>query len=117
MFRILAILHDAPYGSERSYNGLRLAVSLARKEGVEVRVYLMGDSVLCAKSGQITPQGCYNIEQMLKPVLGNKGRISACGSCMETRGLTQEMLAAGVVKGTLDDLADWTLWSDRILDF
>ncbi len=117
MFRILVLLNDAPYGSERSYNGIRLAVSLARKEGVEVRVYLMGDSVMCAKSGQITPQGCYNIEYMLKPVLGNKGRVRACGTCMEARGLTQELLAEGVTKGSLDDLADWTLWSDRLIAF
>jgi uncharacterized protein involved in oxidation of intracellular sulfur len=37
MYRILAILNDAPYGSERSYNGLRLADSLARKKAVKVR--------------------------------------------------------------------------------
>ncbi len=29
MYRILVILNDVPYGSERSYNGLRLADSLA----------------------------------------------------------------------------------------
>ncbi len=117
MFRILIILNDAPYGSERSYNGLHLADSLARREGVEVRVFLMGDSVMCAKSGQLTPQGYYNLEQMLKPVLGNKGRVSACGTCMELRGVSKEMLADNVHKGTLDELGDWTLWADRILNF
>jgi len=117
MFRILIILNDAPYGSERSYNGLHLADTLARREGVEVRVFLMGDSVLCAKSGQISAVGAYNIERMLKPVLGNKGAVAACGTCLEQRGLTKELLAEGVTKGTLEQLADWTLWSDRILDF
>lgn len=38
MIRFLVILNDAPYGSERSYNGLRLADSLARKPQAEVRV-------------------------------------------------------------------------------
>lgn len=117
MYRILIVLNDAPYGSERSQNGIRLAVSLARKEGVEVRIYLLGDSVMCAKSGQITAQGSYNIEHMLKPVLGNKGRVSACGTCMEVRGLTQELLAEGITKATMEDLANWTLWSDRLLTF
>ena len=117
MFRVLVILNDAPYGSERSYSGMRLAVDLARRDGVLVRVYLMGDSVMCAKSGQLTPQGAYNIEHMLKPVLGNKGQVTACGTCMEARGMTPEMLVGGVRKGTLEELGDWTLWSDKILNF
>lgn len=116
MYRILVILNDAPYGSERSYNGLRLADSLARREAVEVRVFLMGDSVMCAKGGQITPQGYYNIERMLKPVLRH-GQVATCGTCMEARGITPDMLAEGVHKGTLEELTDWTLWADRILDF
>jgi len=57
MYCILIILIDAPYGLERSYNGLRLADCMARKEGVEVRVLLMGDSVMCAKTSQLMPQG------------------------------------------------------------
>lgn len=116
MSRILVILNDAPYGSERSYNGLRLADSLARGEGSEVRVFLMGDSVMCAKSGQLTPNGFHNIERMLKPVLRN-GRVAACGTCMEARGVTPDMLADGAHKGTLEELTERTLWSDRILDF
>ena len=34
------ILHDAPYGSERTYNGARMAGALAKKEGNEVKVFL-----------------------------------------------------------------------------
>ena len=116
MFRILVILNDAPYGSERSYNGLRLADSLARREAAEVRVFLMGDSVMCAKSGQHTPNGFYNIERMLIPVLRH-GQVTTCGTCMEARGMGPEMLAEGVHKGTLEELTDWTLWADRILNF
>lgn len=116
MFRILVILNDAPYGSERSYNGLRLADSLARREGMEVRVFLLGDSVMCAKSGQITPQGFYNIERMLKPVL-RQGQVATCGTCMEARGMTADMLVEGAHKGTLEELTEWTLWSEKILNF
>jgi hypothetical protein len=43
----LMILNDAPYGSERTYNGLRLAGSLAR-QGAELRVRAHG---LDARSG------------------------------------------------------------------
>lgn len=77
----------------------------------------MGDSVMCAKAVQLTPQGFYNIERMLKPVLGNKGHVAASGTCMERRGITPDLLVGGVTRGTLEELTDWALWADRILDF
>ena len=43
----LLILNDPPYGTERSYNGFRLAKALAKK-GTEVTVFLMADAVGCA---------------------------------------------------------------------
>lgn len=44
MSKTLFILNDPPYGTERSYNALRLAGSLARRPGEEVKVFLMGDA-------------------------------------------------------------------------
>lgn len=55
--KVTVILNDPPYGTERSYNGLRLAGALARREGVEVRVFLFGDAVGCAVAGQKVPDG------------------------------------------------------------
>jgi uncharacterized protein involved in oxidation of intracellular sulfur len=46
--RILFILNDPPYGSERSFNGLRLAGAMTRRGDAEVRIFLMGDAVGCA---------------------------------------------------------------------
>ena len=65
----LLIINDGPYGNERPYNALRLAMNLAKREGTYVRVFLMGDSVQCAVKEQDTPQGYYNIERMLTPIL------------------------------------------------
>ncbi|MFQ5709232.1 MAG: DsrE/DsrF/TusD sulfur relay family protein [bacterium] len=65
---ITIILNDAAYGTERSYNGLRLALSLA-KNNENVQVFLMGDGVLCALKNQKTPDGYYNIERMMKGLL------------------------------------------------
>ena len=62
----LLVLNGAPYGDERSYNALRLALSLAKRDDVELRVFLMGDAVGCAVAGQQTPDGYYNLERMLK---------------------------------------------------
>ena len=67
MSKYLLILNEAAYGSERSYNALRLAVSLAthtaitRQAEFEVRIFLLGDAVTCAKRGQKVPHGYYNI--------------------------------------------------------
>jgi len=40
--KVLFILNDAPYGSEKTYNGLRLAMALQKDHpGTEVRIFLM----------------------------------------------------------------------------
>lgn len=73
--KYLFVLNDPPYGTERSYNGLRLANSLLKmEESTELSVFLMADAVLCAKAGQKTPDGYYNIERMLKPI-ARKGQV------------------------------------------
>jgi len=60
------IVNDGPYGSERAYNALRLALSLIKQSEITVRIFLIGDGVQCAASGQDTPQGYYNVERMIR---------------------------------------------------
>ncbi|NJO32046.1 MAG: hypothetical protein HC869_01850 [Rhodospirillales bacterium] len=73
--RILFIVNDAPYGTERVYNALRLAHALAKHDTTgEIAVFLMADAVLAAKAKQKTPEGFYNVERMLKRVMIGKGR-------------------------------------------
>ncbi len=113
--KILLILNDPPYGSERSYNALRLAKALAGK-GVAVTLFLLADAVSCAKAGQKVPQGYYNLELMLKSVLRN-GEVLLCGSCLDARGLRDEELVTGARRSTMDELAEHTLAADRVLVF
>ncbi len=117
MTTTLFILNDPPYGTERSYNGLRLAGAMARREGEEVLVFLMGDAAACARSGQKTPDGYYNIERMLKIVARKGGEIGVCGTCMDARGMTDEQLVKGAEKSTLETLVDWVQRADRTLTF
>jgi uncharacterized protein involved in oxidation of intracellular sulfur len=63
---ILLIVNDGPYGNERPYNALRLALNLVKRPGVAVRIFLTGDGVACARRGQTTPNGYYNVERMMK---------------------------------------------------
>jgi uncharacterized protein involved in oxidation of intracellular sulfur len=117
MSKTLLILNDAPYGSERSYNGLRLAGALARAGGGEVRLFLLGDAASCAKSGQKVPQGFYNVELMLGRVARAEARVGVCGTCMDARGIGEGELAPGAQRATLDELAAWTQWADKVLVF
>ena len=116
MSSTLFILNDAPYGSERAYNGLRLAGALANKDGQQVRVFLMADAVGCAKGGQKVPEGYYSIQLMLGKVL-RKGEVGLCGTCMDARGMAEDEMIEGARRSTLAQLADWTADADRVLVF
>lgn len=115
--KILVILNDAPYGSERSYNGLRLAASLAKRDGVDVKVFLAGDAASCAKSGQKVPQGYYNVQSMLAVVTQRGGVIGVCGTCMDARGITEAELSEGTRRSSLDEWTTWTIEADKALVF
>ena len=78
------IVNDAPYGNEKPWNAFRLA-STALSEGIDVRLFLMGDSVASAKTGQKTPDGFYNMEKMLGAML-NKGVRSKRAAPASTPG-------------------------------
>lgn len=116
--KTLFILNDPPYGAERCYNGLRLAHALL-KNGPEadITVFLMADAVLCAKKGQKTPDGYYNIERMLKRILIAKSHVLLCGTCMDARGLMETDLMNGARRSTMDELSAVTLAADKVLVF
>lgn len=116
--KILFILNGAPYGDERTYNGLRLAGALTKREGNEVRVFLMSDAAITAKGGQKVPEGFYNLQIMLgKVARGGAGSVGVCGTCMDARGMKIEELMECVHRGTLDELADWSEWAEQVFVF
>jgi uncharacterized protein involved in oxidation of intracellular sulfur len=115
--KTLFILNEPPYGTERSYNGLRLAGTLSKKENSEIKVFLMGDAASCSKKGQKVPQGYYNVEVMLKNVIRNNAEVGVCGTCMDARGISDQELMEGASHSTLDKLTEWTLWADKVLVF
>ena len=115
--KTLFILNDPPYGTERSYNALRLAGALAKREAQELKVFLIGDAATCAKGGQKVPQGYYNLEVMLKNVIHHKCEVSVCGTCMDARGISESELMEGAKRGTLEQLTDWTIWAEKIISF
>ncbi|MFQ5905753.1 MAG: DsrE/DsrF/TusD sulfur relay family protein [bacterium] len=115
--KILIILNDPPYGTERSYNGLRLGSALSARPGTEVRIFLMGDAAACVKSGQNLPRGFYNIEVMLQSLSRRNAKVGACASCLTARGISDDEMTGGVHRSSLNELTDWCLWADRIIVF
>jgi uncharacterized protein involved in oxidation of intracellular sulfur len=115
--KVLFILNDPPYGTERTYNGLRLARSAVHKDGVQVKVFLMGDAVAAAKSGQNVPSGYYNVGTMLEGVIRNGGVVGTCGSCIDARGIGEGELVEGARRSFMDELTAWTLEADKVLVF
>lgn len=117
MAKTLFILNDPPYGTERSYDALRLAGALAKRGGEEVKVFLIGDAAACAKAHQKVPQGYYNLELMLRVPARHGAEIGVCGTCMDARGIAEAELAEGTRRSTLEELTDWTQWADKTLVF
>jgi uncharacterized protein involved in oxidation of intracellular sulfur len=116
--RALFILNDPPYGTERTYNGLRLAHALFKQDPTsEITVFLMADAVSAARRGQKTPDGFYNIERMLKRVAATKGQVLLCGACMDARGLGDGEIMEGARRSTMDELAAATAAADKLLVF
>ena len=94
MASTLAILNEALYGNERAYDALRFAAAMSGKDEQQVRLFLLGDAVACAKSGQKAPEGYYNVQLMLSKVQ-RKGDVARRGTCMDARGLREDEVIEG----------------------
>lgn len=116
--KILIIINDAPYGTEKAFNALRIANQLNKENpDAEVRIFLIADAANCAIAGQTTPNGYYNIERMLKLSLNKGAKVKICGSCAEARGLINLPLIEGAEISNLAELTNWVLDSDKVLTF
>lgn len=114
---VLVILQGPAYGDERSYNGLRLADSLAKREGVDVRVFCFGDAVGCAVAGQRVPDGYYHLDRMLTSAARHGAEVGLCGTCMDARGITEDGVIDAARRSSLDEVTDWALWADKTITF
>lgn len=84
---------------------------------MKVNVFLLGDAVNAAKKGQNTPEGYYNIEEMLRDLVKRGANVAACGTCLNARGLTKEDLVEGIEVGSMMLLSHWIKESSKVLSF
>ena len=116
--KILLILNDPPYGTERCYNALRLANALVKNHSeTELTVFLMADAVVCGKKGQKTPEGYYSLERMLKRFTTGNHRVLLCGTCLDARGVAEAELMEGARRSSMEELSAATVLADKVLVF
>jgi uncharacterized protein involved in oxidation of intracellular sulfur len=82
-----------------------------------VRIFLMADAVSCALAGQQTPNGYYNLERLLGSAIKRGAAVGLCGTCMDARAVKDNQLVEGAHRSTLEELADWTAWADKVVTF
>jgi uncharacterized protein involved in oxidation of intracellular sulfur len=63
------------------------------------------------------PQGFYNINRMLQVIALKQVPVGVCASCMDARGIKEEELIDGAKRSTLEELADWTAWAEKVVVF
>ncbi|MET8989411.1 DsrE family protein [Nonomuraea bangladeshensis] len=114
--KFLFVMHDAPYGSERTYNGIRWARQMLEEDGNEVKVFLFGDSVSSAVAGQKTPDGYYNMGNMIKSLVARTAEVGCCGACLDARGIKEDGVTPGARRSSMKELAQWTAWADRTIN-
>ena len=115
--KALMIINGSAYGLDSTYNAIRLAGSMAKRDEVDMTVFLMGDGVTAAMAGQTTPDGYYKLDRMLNVVTRSGGAILCCGTCMDARGIAEPMLIDGARRSTMEELTDQTLAADKVLVF
>lgn len=115
---ILLILNHAPYdGTDLTWNALRLAGRL-QKDGAEVRVFLMNDSVDLARDGVPVPEGFFDLVQMTKDLIAAGVTVKVCGTCQARCGIRKgDPYYEGAQKATMAELSQWVLNSEKTLTF
>ena len=113
----LMIVNGSAYGLDSTYNAIRLAANLAKRDGVDLTVFLMGDGVTTAMAGQRTPDGYYKLDRMLGSITRHGRRLLCCGTCMDARGISADMIVPDASRSTMDELGDITLDADKVLVF
>ena len=123
MSKITVITCEPPYGRQRFYSALRFALA-ALFEGHEIRLFLLEDAVMGAKTGQ-NPQELPagkdfrmpNCEIMLREALKNGAKVMACGACAMERGIKQDEVIEGIPLATILDLVEWVDDADKVVTF
>jgi uncharacterized protein involved in oxidation of intracellular sulfur len=54
---------------------------------------------------------------MITSAARHGAEVGCCGSCLDARGIGEDLLTKGARRSSLDELADWTAWADKVATF
>jgi sulfur relay (sulfurtransferase) complex TusBCD TusD component (DsrE family) len=94
---------------EKAWNAFRFGVT-AKKQGHEVKVFLMGEAVEC--EGLVHPK--YNVDEQLKNFIKSGGEILACGTCLKSRQMEG---TESCPVSTMVDCLNMVTWADKTVTF
>ena len=95
--------------SEKAWNAFRFATT-SKKNGHEVRVFLMGEAVECEN---LTHEK-YDVAGQLKAFIEVGGSILACGTCLKSRQLNATDVCPLF---TMVDCVKMVEWADKVITF
>ena len=117
--KILLVFNRNPYDvTDVTWNGLRLAGQL-KKNGEDVRIFLMNDAVDMARDVCKPPDGYdQDLSKMLRELIAAEVPVKVCGTCMARCGIYKNHpYFDGAAKSTMAELAEWVVESERIMSF
>jgi len=112
----LIVFNHQPYdGTDVTWNGLRLADKLHGAE-MEVRIFLMNDSVDLARDAAKPPNDYFDLGQMLKDLIAKGVTVKVCATCKARCGVYKnEPYFDRANEATMAELAQWVAQADRIV--
>jgi len=82
-----------------------------------VRVFCFGDAVTCAVAGQHVPDDYHHLDRMIVEAAHHGTEVGLCGTWMDARGITDDMIIDSARRSSLDEVTDWVLWADKTITF
>ena len=118
MTNALLVFNKNPYdGTDITWNGLRLAEQLLNV-GLDVKMFLMNDSVDLARDITGPPVGYFDLVQMLKELIAKDVPVKVCGNCNVRCGIHKgEPYFEGVQEAKMTELAQWVKEADKVISF
>lgn len=116
--KILIIFNRNPYdGTDVTWNGLRLVEKLLDLK-IEVRLFLMNDSVDIARDACKPPKGFFDLGNMLKDLIAKSVLVKVCGTCKVRCGMHKgEPYFEGAREAKMSELAEWVKEANKIITF
>ena len=118
MANALFVFNRNPYnGTDVTWNGLRLAEQLLNI-GLEVKIFLMNDSVDLARDVTKPAEGYFDLGKMLKELISKNVPVKVCGTCKVRCGLHKgEPYFDGAQEAKMTELAQWVKETDKVISF